>query len=118
MKFGKVKNILSGAAVGVLNGLLGAGGGIIAVILLNRAGLKTKEAHATAIAVILPLTIISAAMYLWRGDVTVMQAVPFMLPGAVGAVAGALILRKISPKLLRKIFAVFIIWAGIRMILK
>ena len=47
--------IAAGMLAGFLNGLLGAGGGILAVALLSRSGLARKEAHATALALMLQI---------------------------------------------------------------
>jgi uncharacterized membrane protein YfcA len=114
----QMKCLLGGAVVGVVNGLLGAGGGMVVVPLLKKLGLEQTEAHATAVAVIFPLSILSAAVYLGMGRFELPTAVPYLLPGAIGALAGALLLAKIPAKWLRKVFAVFMIWAGVRMFLK
>ena len=45
---------LGGVGVGILNGLLGAGGGMLTVPLLEWMGVKGRRAHATSLAVILP----------------------------------------------------------------
>lgn len=54
----------AGALVGIINILLGAGGGILAVPILKKNGLTQKQAQANAVAVILPLTIISFIIYI------------------------------------------------------
>ena len=57
-----------GAVIGAINGLFGAGGGMLAVpVLTYVAGLSEKKAHATAIAVILPLCAVGAAVYAAKG---------------------------------------------------
>ena len=117
----KKQNVLSiagGALVGILNGMLGAGGGMLAVPMLKKFGLEQTKAHATAVAVIFPLSMISTAAYLFLGHFELAEAALYLLPGAAGALAGALLLSKIPGKWLRKIFACFMIWAGIRMVLK
>ena len=46
----KLKNTLSavgGFLSGAVNGLLGAGGGMIAVPMLAKSGLEAKKSHAT-----------------------------------------------------------------------
>ena len=59
---------LLGLLVGAVNGLLGAGGGMLAVPLLTGAeGLPAKKAHATAIALILPLSAVSTLVYALTG---------------------------------------------------
>jgi len=109
---------LGGAAVGILNGMLGAGGGMLVVPMLKKLGLDQTKSHATAVAVIFPLSILSAGAYLLLGRFALGQAAAYLLPGAVGALAGGLLLAKIPAKWLRKIFACFMIWAGIRMVMK
>jgi len=110
--------VLGGVCIGVLNGLLGAGGGMLAVPLLKKFGLQQTQAHATAVAIIFPLSIISTAAYLWFRRFALEDAALYLLPGAVGALAGALLLAKIPAKWLRKIFACFMIWAGLRMVMR
>ncbi len=114
----RIKPLLSGTSAGFINGLLGSGGGMIAVPALKSQGLDPQKAHATSIAVIFPMSILSAGIYLFRGDVTLSDALPYLPAGAVGALIGALLLRRIPDKLLRKIFGAFAIWAGLRLMLR
>ena len=116
----KKQNILSalgGALVGVLNGMLGAGGGMLVVPMLKKLGLEQAKSHATAVAVIFPLSVLSTAAYLLLGHFELGQATAYLLPGAAGALFGALLLSKIPAPWLRKLFACFMIWAGIRLIM-
>ena len=113
--FAKIGN---GAAVGIINGLLGAGGGMLAVPILKKLGLDQKHAHATSIAVIFPLSALSAAAYLMRGDVAFSDAGVYLIPGAAGAIIGAWLLGKIPNKWLKRIFGIFMIWAGVRLLMK
>ena len=116
----KKRNMLSalgGALVGILNGMLGAGGGMLVVPMLKKFDLEQPQAHATAVAVIFPLSVLSAAAYLLLGHYALDQAAVYLFPGAVGALAGGLLLAKIPGKWLRKIFACFMIWAGVRLMM-
>ncbi len=115
------KNLLSaaaGLAIGAVNGLLGAGGGMIAVPLLLKSGLKRKEAHANAVAVILPITLLSAVLYIIKGYVTVKASLIFIPTGVAGALLGTYCLKKISPLWLKRIFGAFMVYAGVRLLLK
>jgi len=107
-------SFLLGALIGAVNGLLGAGGGMLTVPILKKMGMPQKAAHKNAVAVILPITAISATLYLFSGRVRLLDAVPFIPLGLVGASLGTFIIKKISPTLLKKIFALFMIWAGVR----
>ena len=108
----------AGLSVGFINGLLGAGGGIIAVPLLKKLGLEQKEAHANAVAVILPITLFSAVIYLLKGYVSFSDSLVFMPGGIVGSLIGTYCLKKIPPTWLKRIFGVFMVYAGVRLLLK
>lgn len=109
---------LIGAAIGMVNGILGAGGGMLAVPLLKKVGFTQKECHTNAIAIILPITVISAIMYLFKNYVTIKQAFIYMPTGLIGAVLGTYLLKKISATWLKRIFAVLMIYAGVRLLLR
>ncbi len=102
---------------GLLNGLLGAGGGMVIVPLL-RQKTDTRKAHATSIAIILPISIISAIFYYYKGVVSISDAAPYIIWGLIGAVIGIILLSKIKPKWIRKLFAILMIWAGWRLMVR
>ena len=112
----KGKNYLKGALIGAVNGFFGAGGGLACVPLLMKMGFERKLAHANAVAVIFPITLVSAINYLWRGYVTLEQSLIYLPGGVLGALVGTYIMKKISPKIIKKVFALFMIWAGWRLI--
>lgn len=117
----KKNNLLTaaaGLAVGMVNGLLGAGGGIIAVPLLKNLGLSQKQAHANAVAVILPITVLSAALYLIKGYVSLTDSLIFIPGGLLGSLIGTYCLKKISPCWLKRIFGAFMVYAGVRLLLR
>lgn len=107
-----------GVVTGLLNGFFGAGGGTILVPAMERF-LKTEEhkAHATAIAVILPLCIISMIVYLRNAQIMWRAVIYVSIGGIVGGYTGARLLGKIPSKWLHIIFGVFMIAAGVKMIL-
>lgn len=114
----KLKNILLGIATGAVNILIGSCGGIVAVESLKRNGLNQTKSHATAIAVILPLSLISAIGYIAKGEVRLSDSYVYLVPGLVGSVIGSMLLPKIPQKILNKVFSVFMIYAGVRMLIK
>ena len=121
-----IKLTTIGLVTGILNGLFGSGGGTIVVPALNIVmKAEVHKSHATSIAVILPLTIVS-------GSITAMDVVSatiYVLSGItdwpltirvgtgsiVGGLIGALLLNKIKSGLLKKIFGIFMIAASVRM---
>lgn len=104
--------------IGVVNGLLGAGGGMLAVPILKKIGFSQKEAHANAVAVILPLSILSSILYLIKDYVNLSDSFLYIPSGMLGALIGTYILKKIKPLLLKKVFALFMIYAGVRLLMR
>ena len=111
-------SLLYGILIGLVNGVFGAGGGMIAVPVLKKQGLDQKLAHANAVAVILPITIISAVLYVVKGNVALIDSWAFIPTGLIGAVIATLALQKFSNKVLQKTFAAFMIYAGVRLLMR
>ena len=112
------KCLLLGGAAGLLNGLLGTGGGLVAVpLLIGPLGLSSREAFATSLAVILPLSAVSLAGKLWQTGAPALSAAPYILGGiAVGILAGRLICR-VPTKWLHRLFGALILWGGFRAVM-
>ena len=109
--------IFSALLTGVANGLFGGGGGMLAVPAYTFfCGEETKKAHATAVAAILPLSAISAAIYIANGNFE--PSFGYYVGGAViaGGVIGSFLLKKISSGLLEFVFYAIMLLAGIRML--
>lgn len=104
-----------GVAVGAANGLFGGGGGMIAVPALTLTGVPSKKAHATAIAIILPLSLISGAVYLAKGAADPSVILPSCAGVVVGGVVGALLLKKINSRGLSLLFYALMIAAGLKL---
>lgn len=113
-----LKSASFGLAVGLVNGVFGAGGGMLAVPLLKKSGMDQKSAHANAVAVILPITIVSAIFYLVKGNVTLNDSLAYIPTGLLGSVIATFALQKFSNKILQKIFSIFMIYAGIRLLMR
>ena len=108
-----VYRMLSGGLIGVANGLFGGGGGMIAVPLLNQLGLREKRAHATAILLILPISVGSFLLYAWKGFAKASILIPTGLGVTFGGILGAKLLGKLPTKIVRLLFAILQAVAGI-----
>ena len=92
----KRKAIFSGGLTGCINGFFGGGGGMVCVPVLTGAlKLSQKQAHATAIFFILPLSIVSGIFYAAVGSFPAFGWW-VVLGVALGGAVGACLLSKIS----------------------
>lgn len=105
-----------GLAIGFLNGLLGSGGGMVAVPMLRGLDVETEACHATSIAIILPLAIASGLLYLNAGSFSPADAWPYLPGGLLGALFGAWALPKIKTVWLRRIFGAVILFSAWRLL--
>ncbi|MBQ9728087.1 MAG: sulfite exporter TauE/SafE family protein [Clostridia bacterium] len=105
-----------GALVGAANSLFGGGGGMIAVPLLTKVGLQEKQAHATAILVILPISLFSFFLYALRGYCSLSVLLPTSIGVTAGGAVGAGLLGKLQTKTVNLIFAALQVLAGIFLI--
>jgi len=109
---------IAGALAGLANGLFGGGGGMVFLPILSRWGsLPQRKLYATCVGVIFPICLVSAGIYLWRGGVSLLQALPYLLGGAVGGFLGGKLYGKISTRFLKWLFALFLFYAGVKYLL-
>ena len=86
-------------------------------LLEKTTRLKQHEIFASCVCIILPICVVSAAVYLLRGGTFAAQSVPYLIGGAVGGVIAGLTLRKLPTKWLHRALGAFILWGGIRLLL-
>lgn len=111
--------LLCGAAAGIVNGLFGAGGGMVLLPLLSlTTDLKPRECFACSVCIILPLSLVSAAVCLLRGGTFVPESLPYLIGGAGGGVLAGLLLKRLPTALLHRALGVFILWGGLRLLLQ
>lgn len=109
--------LIAGILIGVVNGLFGAGGGMLTVPVLTYIdGLDQKCAHATAIAIILPLCAVSSIVYSSFGGYDMRVVLPTVLGVTVGGIVGAQLLKKLSNDFLTFLFYGVMLFAGLKMI--
>ena len=114
--------VLICAVAGFINGLLGAGGGILLVWAFSRCiGDEStdgiRDTFASTLAAVLPITAVSAWLYGRQSLPAITELSPLVLPGIAGGVLGALLLGKFSTSFLKKLFAVLVLYSGISMVL-
>lgn len=114
--------ICAGLLCGLLNGLLGAGGGIIAVFAL-RLSLgdelsDTRDVFANALCVTLPISVISCLSYALRGDLKINGIGLYVIPAILGGLLGGLLLGKLKATSVRKLFSALVVISGILLIVR
>ena len=80
--------------------------------------METKKAHATSLAIMLPLSVVSAAVYMKNGSLDLREAVRYLPGGLAGVIVGSAALKKASPLLVKRLFAAVMIYFGVRMIIR
>jgi uncharacterized membrane protein YfcA len=109
--------ILTGGIAGIINGVFGGGGGMIVVpMLVSLLKCEPKKAHATALLIILPLSLTSGLFYAAFGSLDLNVALPVTVGVVVGGIAGAFLLSKLSSKWVVAIFSVVMAIAGVKML--
>lgn len=107
--------LVIGSLAGIANGLFGSGGGLFLVPLFTKwSGMEQKRAFATSVAVIVPLSVVSLLVFLWRGKLPFGEALPYLIGGAVGGVLSGLLFRKLSATVLRRLFGILLLYGGLR----
>lgn len=106
--------ILAGGFAGVINGIFGAGGGMVLVPILSASRLLTeKQLFSSSIVIILPICITS--LFLAKGvSIPLAEAWPYMLGGASGGIIAAKLGSKLPVTWLHRCLGILIIYGGIQ----
>ena len=109
-------SVILGVIIGFINGFFGGGGGMVVVPLLTKHyALEQKEAQATAIAVMLPICIVSAIIYMFSVKLDLYNLISCAGGVTVGGTVGAFLLKGVSNKTLAYVFALVMLVAGIKL---
>lgn len=100
-----VRKMVCGGTVGIANSVFGGGGGMLAVPMLTGLGIQEKQAHATAILVILPISVLSFFLYVWHGFYDASVLIPTAVGVTAGGLLGAKLLGKLPTKLVNLLFS-------------
>jgi uncharacterized membrane protein YfcA len=117
--------LVTGAISGVLAGLLGIGGGIVIVPVLDTVltyfgtdpAIRMQVAVATSLATIIPTSIASSRAHHRRGSVDTELVRRWVVFVMIGALAGAIIAAGVHSRTLSLVFAVMALLIATKMIL-
>ena len=110
----KLRSGAAGAAAGAVNGLFGAGGGMVLVPMLSGdTGFTESEIFSSSVMIILPICLVSLGVSTgfrlpWN------QAWPFLVGGIPGGILAALLGKRIPLVWLHRFLGAMICYGGIR----
>lgn len=112
----KIQVLLLGGVGGIGAGLIGIGGGAIMVPgMVTFLGVSQHVAHATSLAAIAPIAILSACVYNSYGNLDVSLAILFAIGGMIGAYIGSSLMPYMNPILLKRLLAVICLATAVKM---
>ena len=115
----RAKGVVGATFAGVISALLGVGGGIVKVPLMNLTmGVPLRVATATSNLMIGITAAASAVIYLLRGEIDPYVAGPTAIGVFLGATLGSRLAPRIDLRYLRALFVVVLAYTSIQMLLK
>lgn len=107
--------ILAGGCAGGINGLFGAGGGMVLVPLLTTVSkLEDEEVFPASVCIILPICLVSLSLSAPQEELKWAQIFPYLLGSAIGGIGAGIWGRKIPTKWLHRILGILILWGGVQ----
>ena len=107
--------VLAGLGAGSVNGIFGAGGGMVLVPLLSAlTDLNEDKIFSSSVAIILPLCLVSIAGTALTSDIPLEAALPYLPGSAIGGFLAFKYGRMIPTIWLHRILGILILWGGIR----
>ncbi len=104
---------LAGAAAGIINGLFGAGGGMVLIPLLQHSKIDPDNLFRHSLIIIIPMSLVSLLLGApW--PLPWSDASPYLLGAIPGGIVAATLGKRIPSVWLHRILGCFIIYGGIR----
>lgn len=111
-----IRSVIIGILAGTLSGLFGVGGGFIMVpLFVMWLSLEQKTAHATSLFAVIFIAVAGLAGYISSNNVRWDFAGLVLASGLFGTFLGVRIFNRVSPSVLRNIFAAALILVAIRL---
>lgn len=109
------KILLAGVIAGCVNGLFGAGGGMILVPLLTMlADFSDLEIFPASISIILPMCFVSLLIHTLHAPLPWTAALPYLIGSAGGGILAGLLGKKIPTIWLHRVLGLLILYGGWR----
>ena len=113
-----LKKIIIGITAGIISGLFSTGGGMILVpAFIYILKINEKTARATSIACIFAMVLTTSVFYFNNKYINFELSISCAIGGAIGGIIGAKLLNKVSDKILKITFIIFIGYIALKFIL-
>lgn len=107
--------IIAGAVAGAVNGLFGAGGGMVLVPLLTIfSNFEEEEIFPTSVSIILPICFVSLWMRSMNTPLPLDEALPYLLGSLLGGILAGMSSNKIPIKWLHRGLGILILYGGVK----
>lgn len=107
--------LLAGLCAGAVNGLFGAGGGMVLVPLLTIfTDLSEDEIFPASITIILPICLVSLTATALTQGLELAGSLPYLIGGALGGIAAGRWGQRIPVLWLHRALGALILWGGVR----
>ena len=107
--------LISGAAAGAVNGLLGTGAGMVLIpLLLHFSTLDEDTLFPASVSIILPICLMSLIFTGLTDALPFRQAIPWMIGSAAGGILSGMLGRKIPVLWLHRGLGILVLWGGFR----
>ena len=90
---------------------------VLLPLLSRERDLTGHALFANSVAVMLPLSLVNLGVTALSEPLPVAEALPYLFGGAVGAVIGGRFFSRVPTRLLRGLFAAFLLYAGVKYLL-
>lgn len=109
-------SILSGAAAGTINGLFGAGGGMVLIPLLTATNeLEEDTLFPTSVSIMFPICLVSISVaFFQNGGLPWQDSWPYLIGSFAGGILAGKFGNKIPALWLHRGLGLLILWGGVR----
>jgi uncharacterized membrane protein YfcA len=107
--------LAAGAGAGIVNGLFGAGGGMVLIPLLTLlTPVEEEDVFGVSIATILPICLVSIVATGLSSSIPWREALPWLPGSAAGGILAGILEKKIPVCWLHRSLGLLILWGGFR----
>ena len=106
---------IAGLGAGALNGLFGAGGGMVLAPLLGTlTDLEEEKLFPCSVAILFPVCMVSLLFSDGWSDFSLLHALPYLTGSFLGGISAGLWGKHIPSLWLHRVLGILILWGGIR----